>query len=336
MERKAYQLHEVIFREHEYQKCMYSICEGEVDIYSGFATPQEKKLTTLTKGQSFGEIGLVARMPRTATAVAAADNVVLELIGNEDFEEYLKNHPENLQPIMSSVSSRIRGLTEDLSMAAQLTNELLGTEKQEPGWLAGSVHKLLAKWKARNDFSNEFATTHRRKLVLTGELPPWIRFSAGDVIFRAGEEADCMYEICSGQVGIYSDYGTDHEKILATLKAEDVFGEMGILDDMPRSASAVCLTECNILVIKRENFMGFFQNKPVKILQNLQQMCIQLRNLTRIYLQVCESLEEISSMEKNSFREEEAIAKLEYIRQSQLATGVYEMSLSRDCWYDHL
>ena len=82
--------------------------------------------------------------------------------------------------------------------------------------------------------------------------------------------------------------------------------------------------------------MGFFQNKPVKILQNLQQMCIQLRNLTRIYLQVCESLEEISSMEKNSFREEEAIAKLEYIRQSQLATGVYEMSLSRDCWYDHL
>lgn len=51
MERKEYQLHDVIFKEHEYQKWMYSICEGAVDIYSGYGTTQERKLITLTEGQ---------------------------------------------------------------------------------------------------------------------------------------------------------------------------------------------------------------------------------------------------------------------------------------------
>ena len=90
------------------------------------------------------------------------------------------------------------------------------------------------------------------------------------------------------------------------------------------------------MVTHVSGFVPQFEMNNVKILQNLQQMCIQLRNLTRIYLQVRETLEEISCAENKNFREEEAIAKLEYIRQSQLATGVYEMSLSRDCWYDHL
>ena len=66
MERKEYQLHDVIFKEQEYQKWMYSICEGAVDICSGYGTPQEKKLITLTEGQFFGEIGLIAMIPRTA------------------------------------------------------------------------------------------------------------------------------------------------------------------------------------------------------------------------------------------------------------------------------
>ena len=38
MVRKEFQLHEVIFKEDEYQLWMYSICEGSVDIYSGYGT----------------------------------------------------------------------------------------------------------------------------------------------------------------------------------------------------------------------------------------------------------------------------------------------------------
>lgn len=334
MEQKVYQYGEVIFKQEEFQKWMYSICEGSVDIFTGYGTSEEKKLTTLTEGQLFGEIGMIAVMPRTATAVAAEDRVLLELINDEEFEGYLKNHPENLQPIMSNVSGRIRELTEDLSAVVRITNELL-REREVGNPAIALLAKLFGKLKEMKHAQNEFSILRKRQQALSGEISPVIRLNAGNVIFRAGDPADCMYKIYEGQVGIYSDYQTENAKLLAKLSVDDVFGEMGILDDMPRSATAVCLTDCAVFVVKPENFMAFLQNNPAKVLQILMQMCLQLRNLTKIYLDVCKTLEEIPSPEEKNFREEETFAKLEQIRQTQLCTGLYDISFCRDCWYDY-
>lgn len=338
MVREEFCLGEVIVKAGTYQNWMYSICEGSVDIYSEYGTSNEKKLITLTKGQYFGEIGMIAVMPRTATAVAAEENVVLEQIGKEDFEDYLKKHPENLQPIMSNVSGRIRELTEDLSLVAKMTKEALREREyvnNVSGWLGDSIGKLMAKLKAKKAAEREQIVIRKRQMALTSECFPLINFRAGDVIFRAGEEADCMYDICDGCVGIYSDYQTENQKLLAELYTDSVFGEMGILDNMPRSATAVCMKDCVVLVVKPEHFMQFFQTKPMKVLQILQHMCMRLRDLTKIYLQVCKTLEEISSSEEKDFQEEEAFSKLEYIYQSQLSTSVYDISLCREYWYDH-
>ena len=295
MERKEFRLNEVIFKDGAYQNWMYNICEGSVDIYSEYGTSSEKKLITLTKGQFFGEIGMIAVMPRTATAVAAQDGVVLEQISNEDFEDYLLNHPENVQPIMSSVSKRIRELTDDLSAITKMTSEAQGEEEKAAGSLAEFVSNLLGKLKAKKSANDEVSVMNMRQQVLAGELPPVIQFSAGDVIFRAGEQSDCLYDIHEGVVGIYSDYQTPNEKLLAELSTDEVFGEMGILDDMPRSASAVCLKDCTVLVVKPENFMMYFQKKPAMVLQILQRMCIQVRDLGQRYLKACKAMEEMSS-----------------------------------------
>lgn len=273
-------------------------------------------------------------MPRTATAVAAEDHVILEQITNEEFEDYLKNHPENLQPIMSSVSGRIRELTEDLSTVIRITNEVLH-ERENGNSTIALLAKLFAKVKVMKTAGNEFSILRKRKQALSGEIPPVIHFHAGDVIFRAGDQADCMYDINEGSVGIYSDYQTENEKLHVSLRKDDVFGEMGILDDMPRSATAVCLSDCVVLVVKPENFMAFFQNKPMKILQILMQMCLQLRNLTQIYLKVCKTLDEIPSPYEKNFPDDKTFATLEQIRQTQLCAGLYDISFCRDYWYDH-
>ena len=295
MERKEFRLNEVIFKDGAYQNWMYNICEGSVDIYSEYGTSSEKKLITLTKGQFFGEIGMIAVMPRTATAVAAQDVVVLEQISHDDFEDYLMNHPENIQPIMSSVSKRIRELTDDLSAITKMTSEAQSEEEKAAGSLAEFVSNLLGKLKAKKSANDEVSVMNMRQQVLAGELPPVIQFSAGDVIFRAGEQSDCLYDIHEGVVGIYSDYQTPNEKLLAELSTDEVFGEMGILDDMPRSASAVCLKDCTVLVVKPENFMMYFQKKPAMVLQILQRMCIQVRDLGQRYLKACKAMEEMSS-----------------------------------------
>lgn len=335
MELKAFKLNEVIFESGVYQNWMYGICEGAVDIYTEYGTAAQKKLVTLKKGQFFGEIGMIAVMPRTATAVAAADHVVLEQISNDNFEEYLKKYPENIQPIMSSVSRRIRELTDDMSGITQMTNALMGeqeTENTAVGALADLAKKLLGSLKARKEFNSEFMVKNKLQQALAGEIPPVVRFSAGDVIFRAGDKADCMYDIYDGNVGIYSDYQTENEKLLTKLYADEVFGEMGILDDMPRSATAVCLTDCTMLVVKTENFMQFFQTKPVKILQILQQMCIQLRDLTKNYLQVCKTLEEALLVDDDNDQVDETLARMEHNLQVQLSACMYDVSFSRDCW----
>ena len=300
MERKELRLNEVIFKDGMYQKWMYNICEGSVDIYSGYGTSDEKKLITLTKGQSFGEIGMIALMPRTATAVAAEENVVLEQISNEEFEDYLMNHAENIQPIMSSVSRRIRELTDDLAMVTKMTNEVLSegeSEKTTAGSLTEFIGSVLGKLKSKKALNDETAIMKMRQQALSSEMPSTIQLEKGNVIFRAGEQADCLYDIYDGVVGIYSDYQTPNEKLLAELRVDEVFGEMGILDNMPRSATAVCLTDCTVLVVKPENFMMFFEKKPAVILQLLQRMCIQVRDLTEKYLKVCKTFEEMESLE---------------------------------------
>ena len=302
MERKELRLNEVIFKDGMYQKWMYNICEGSVDIYSGYGTSDEKKLITLTKGQSFGEIGMIALMPRTATAVAAEETVVLEQISNEEFEDYLMNHAENIQPIMSSVSRRIRELTDDLAMVTKMTNEVLSegeSEKTTAGSLTEFIGSVLGKLKSKKALNEESAIMKMRQQALSSEMPSTIQLEKGNVIFRAGEQADCLYDIYDGVVGIYSDYQTPNEKLLAELRVDEVFGEMGILDNMPRSATAVCLTDCTVLVVKPENFMMFFEKKPALILQLLQRMCVQVRDLTEKYLKVCKTLEEMGSLEDN-------------------------------------
>ena len=300
MERKEFRLNEVIFKDGAYQNWMYNICEGSVDIYSEYGTSSEKKLITLTKGQFFGEIGMIAVMPRTATAVAAQDVVVLEQISHDDFEDYLKNHAENIQPIMSSVSRRIRELTDDLAMVTKMTNEVLSegeSEKTTAGSLTEFIGSVLGKLKSKKALNEESAIMKMRQQALSSEMPSTIQLEKGNVIFRAGEQADCLYDIYDGVVGIYSDYQTPNEKLLAELRVDEVFGEMGILDNMPRSATAVCLTDCTVLVVKPENFTMFFEKKPAVILQLLQRMCIQVRDLTEKYLKVCKTFEEMESLE---------------------------------------
>jgi CRP-like cAMP-binding protein len=73
-------------------------------------------------------------------------------------------------------------------------------------------------------------------------------FQAGDVLFREGEHGEEMYVIQSGVVQILKRVG-EGERPLATLGRGDFVGEMAILNDKPRTATAVVLEHATCLVI---------------------------------------------------------------------------------------
>ena len=135
-------------------------------------------------------------------------------------------------------------------------------------------------------------------------------YKKGQVIFKEGDMADCMYDIRWGSVGIYANYGTPQEKLLTKLSAEEFFGEMGLIDGEPRSATAVALEkDTRVEVINEERFGTFLQERPTKVLVIMQHMSHRLRNLTTDYMEVCKTVTEAVEAEKTGNEKSEGLQK---------------------------
>lgn len=97
-------------------------------------------------------------------------------------------------------------------------------------------------------------------------------FSAGETIFSAGDEGHCMYVVQDGVVAI-SIAGT----ILQELEAGQVFGEMALVDDSPRSADAIAKTDCRVVPVDEDKFMSHVHRTPFFALQVMRIMADRLR-----------------------------------------------------------
>lgn len=76
-------------------------------------------------------------------------------------------------------------------------------------------------------------------------------YRTGQIIFREGEQAWAAFLIERGSVDIIKNAESADPKCLATIKAGDVFGEMGLIDGSPRSATA-CAAEPTVLQVINE------------------------------------------------------------------------------------
>ena len=108
-------------------------------------------------------------------------------------------------------------------------------------------------------------------------------FATNSVIIKEGDSGDCMYIMGEGEVEITKrltmviDQDLPKEKRMIHLKAEDgvSFGEMALLENDTRSATVTALTDCHLLELSREVFLGYIQEHSVtgcKILLRLAQL----------------------------------------------------------------
>lgn len=95
-------------------------------------------------------------------------------------------------------------------------------------------------------------------------------FEAGEMIFSEFEPGDAFYLIQEGRVELVKIIG-DIQKTLDILQPSDMFGEMTILEDSPRSASAIALDKVTVLEFNRRNFEVLMLGNPqiaFKLLKN--------------------------------------------------------------------
>ncbi len=102
------------------------------------------------------------------------------------------------------------------------------------------------------------------------------RVPAGTVVFQEGDPGQDMYIIQAGRVKITKRV-RDMEKTLVVLGHGEFFGEMSILNDKPRSASAIAVDDCDLLVIDRRTFEAMVKGNPEIALRIIKKLAARLQ-----------------------------------------------------------
>lgn len=108
--------------------------------------------------------------------------------------------------------------------------------------------------------------------ILIGPHIPIRQFRAGETIFKEGDPATELYVIQNGRVGIQSG-----NRILDTLNANSIFGEMALVDHAPRSAAAIAVTDVTLAPISEKQFLFLISQTPFFALNVMRVLARRLR-----------------------------------------------------------
>jgi CRP-like cAMP-binding protein len=107
---------------------------------------------------------------------------------------------------------------------------------------------------------------------LLGPGVPTRNFVKGKMIFKEGDPGDEFFVVVRGQVEIRSG-----DRRFETLGPDGIFGEMALIDDSPRSATAVALTDVTVAPIKESQFLFLVKNTPFFALSVMRILAHRLR-----------------------------------------------------------
>ena len=109
-------------------------------------------------------------------------------------------------------------------------------------------------------------------------------FPSGDYIFHQGKPGDTMYVILEGEVDILLN-----DVAVATFKPGQIFGEMALIDDKVRSASAYARTGCKLVPVDKESFLFLVQQHPQFALLVMKVLTQKVRGLDEILYKLSKS-----------------------------------------------
>ncbi len=97
---------------------------------------------------------------------------------------------------------------------------------------------------------------------------------AGQIIFKEGDPGDHLYVVKSGEVEIRV-----RDRVVETVVQGGVFGEMALLDQAPRSATAMAGSDCEVVPIDQKRFLFMVQQTPFFALEIMKLLVHRLRTM---------------------------------------------------------
>lgn len=224
---------------------MYLLLEGEIGLMI-----RNKFFGVVRPGQVFGELAVIAGLPRSATAMAKINCRVLSL-DEKQFHAALEKKPEFALMLMSTMVQRLRE----------------------------SIARLGAVGAARGAAAERSDILDRKTLVsLQAALaaPEPAEFAAGKVIMSAGAVGAFMYVVLAGRAAI-----SVGDSVVERVGPGGMFGEMALVDNCVRAASASAETDCKLLAINRTDFLDLVKAKPAFGASLLKSIALRMQQLAQ-------------------------------------------------------
>ena len=287
---------EVIFKQGDNGNSFFKILEGSVQVIANYGEADERELTVLNPGEFFGEMAVIETYPRSNTIVAA-DNVRAIEITSSELNGLFAEDPDMIYEIMKHIGSRIKTLTSEYDVLAALLKELRASQDKKSESVFAKIKKYIDFYASgKNNIDKPSAEALREASASLKDQKTEVleTYKKGTIIFKEGEVGKCMYIVYGGTVGIYSNYGDPNQVRLTELYPVACFGEMGMISDDARSATAVAESdETYVEIIRPDGLEQLFKESPVKVEMILKHLSYRLRMLTYDFLNACKEVNDL-------------------------------------------
>ena len=109
-----------------------------------------------------------------------------------------------------------------------------------------------------------------------------------------------MYCVNRGLIGVFVNYETEKQKKITEFEKDQLFGEIGLIGCLPRTATAVSLVNgTELYEIGEADLNQYFKDKPEQLLLLMKQLSHRLRETTQKYMDVCKTIYENDREQRN-------------------------------------
>ncbi len=287
----------------ENANAFFIIREGKVQISKETEIVEEEGGNVLGPGDFFGVVSTMSSHSHIETA-RALTNCSLIQVQRENFHLLIERNTPVAMKIIQKFSQRMRHLDDAL---ARLTVKGHTSEID-----IGQLFTVAEYYAKQNQYNQAYYAYYNyvrfcpnghdvpkareriakikpyaNAVYLDGDNSNFNReYPEKTMIFCEGMPGRELYIIQKGQVKI-TKIINDAEVVLAILKSSDIFGEMALLEEKPRSASAITMEDSKLLAVNKENFARMVQQQP-QIIARLTQMLAE--RIWLIYRQLANTL----------------------------------------------
>ncbi len=266
----------IIVEDEEKSDEFYIIRQGKVVEYRSVSVVQEEEQgTVLGTGDFFCFLSCMSRRPRIET-VQALEDVSCIVVKREQFGELIQKNTAIAMKILRYFGKQLRYYDSQLTQL-HFKNSL----EEDPSHLfaigeyffsnqlliqAAYAYLRYIKYCPDGGYVNQAKIKLAKINPSPEKLQPqkenfYSVYEDGQIIFLEHEPGNELYIIQEGKVKITKLVG-NNEVLLAVLKKGDIFGEMALLDNKPRSASAIAFGPTKLMAINRANFEPTVQAHP--------------------------------------------------------------------------